>query len=324
MNAISKLLPWVLSFSTAWFLGFLYNVQYGGELSWLRRLYEQKVTYLNEIHSPGRVILLGGSGVHYTVNSEYMEKELGVPVFNFGLQGDIGLNVICPMILDKVKKGDTIVLIPEYLMLTDEDGFGQGEGLFGSGPFGLAIGKPGLGGLNLKKLAEDTWLLGVPSLRALTKSAVELVEKGKVTGYYADPITKEGDPTFIKPRTGKWWKMKVDKPISPHSLKRIEQFRQELEAKGAHLVISLAWLYADTEDPKTRENVRLSAEALEKIAPTVYNKENLNLKDDSSLFADTHYHLLSRGRLLRSQELVEQLKPVIKQFIQSPTQASLR
>jgi hypothetical protein len=324
MNAISKLLPWVLSAGVAWSLGFLYNVRYGGELSWLRRVYEEKVTLLNQIDAPGRIIFAGGSGVQYSINSEYVEKHLGMPVFNFGLQGDIGLNVTSAMILEKVKPNDIVVLIPEYLMLTDEDGFGQGETLFGSGTFAWAIGKPWLGGLGVKKLVEDAWLLGVPGLKILTRSAVQLAEQGKVTGYFSDPITGQGDPTFVKPRVGKWWKMTVREPVSRHSLQRIEQFQQELAAKGAHLVVSLAWLYADTEDPETRENVRLSAEKLEKIVPTVYNKENLNLKGDASIFADTHYHLLPPARLVRSQELVEQLKPVLKEFKPSPTQTSLR
>ena len=324
MNAISKLLPWVLSAGVAWSIGCLYNVYYGGELSWLRRLYDQKVTLLNQIDAPRRIILAGGSGVQYSIDSAELEKQLGIPVLNFGLQGDIGLNVICPMILEKVRKNDIVVLIPEYLMLMDDDGFGQGETLFGSGPFGIAIGRPGIGGLGGRQLAEDFWSLGVPGLKVLTKSTVELVETGKMTGYYADPITDKGDPTFVKPRKGKWWKMTLDKPATEHSLQRIEQFRQELAAKGAHLVVSFSWIYADTKDQKTRDSVRISAEKLERIVPTVYNKTTLNLSDDPSIFADTHYHLLPEPRLVRSRELAEQLKPVIKQFIQSPTQASLR
>lgn len=324
MNRFTKLLPWVLSAGIAWSLGFLYNVRYGGELSWLRRVYEQKVTLLNGVNAPGRIILMGGSGVQYSINSEELEKQLGIPVFNFGLQGDIGLNVLCSMMLEKIKPNDIVVLIPEYLMLMDDDGFGEGDTLFGSGTFGLAIGKPGLGGLGGKKLAADAWSLGVPGLKVLTKSAVELVETGKMTGYFSDPITERGDPTFVKLRKGKWWKMTFGQSVSAHSLERIEKFRKELEARGAHLVVSLSWVYTDINDPKTVENIRVSAEKLEQIVPTVYDKNSLNLKDDPSIFADTHYHLLPEPRLVRSRELAEQLRPVIKQFIQSPTQASLR
>jgi hypothetical protein len=324
MAGLVKLLPWFLSAGVAWTLGYVYNVHYGGELNFLRQVYQQKTTLLNQVQREPRIILAGGSGVHYSVNSEEMEKLVGIPVFNFGLQGDIGLNVTADMILEKVRPKDIVILIPEYLMLLDEDGFGAGETLFGSGTFAWAVGKPQLGGLSPRKIVEDAWILGVPGLKILTRSAVQLAEQGKVSGYFSDPITEKGDPTFVKPRVGRWWKIKIDRPISEHSLQRIEKLQQQLKAKGAHLVVSLSWLYADTEDPQTVNNVRVTGEKLAQIVPTVYNKETLNLKSDSSLFADTHYHLLAPARLVRTRELAEQLKPVLQEFSQSSTQTSLR
>ena len=135
-----NLLPWFVSLGAAWSLGFFYNVYYGGELSFLRRMYNEKSAIAAQIQGPRRLIVAGGSGVHYTINSDLLQKKLGIPVVNFGLQGDIGLNTTTAMILEKVRPGDVILLISEYLMLMDEDGFGRGEGLWGSAPFGVAIG----------------------------------------------------------------------------------------------------------------------------------------------------------------------------------------
>jgi hypothetical protein len=60
-------------------------------------------------------------------------------------------------------------------MLLDDDGIGYGDGLFGSVPFGVAIGKPGLGNIPLEQLVSETWLMGVPSLGAIVKTAVDVI-----------------------------------------------------------------------------------------------------------------------------------------------------
>lgn len=311
MKIIKTLLPWAASIGVAWTLGFIYNVYYGGELSWLRKYYWNKVGLLNNINAPRRIIFVGGSGVQYSISAQEIERELGIPAFNFGLQGDIGFNVIFPTILEQVKPNDIVILSPEYLMLLDEDGFGKGKTLFGSGTFGVAIGKPGIGDLDLKTLVEDTWSLGVIGLPAVVKSSLDLIEKGELKGYFSDPITKTGDYTFVKSRIRRWDRMTIDETVSEHSLRRIEQFKRELEAKGARLIITLSWVQVDTKDPTTIENVRDTAKKLEAIAPTLYNKETLNLSSDSSIFADTHYHLLPPGRAVRTEELAKQLRSVI-------------
>jgi hypothetical protein len=296
-----KLAPWLIAIAVSWSLGYYYNVVYGGGISWLKNMYKQKMQLVEKIDAPQRLIIIGGSGVHYTINAEVMEKELGIPVFNLGLDGKLGLNVIFPSVLPEIRQGDIVLLIPEYLMLSDEDGIGEI-----SSWFGVATGKPGLGGIPPKKLLEDTWLLGVPSLKALTKSGVDLVEKGKLEEYYSDPISERGDPSKTWTRKSDWWKLPIDKPISPHSLATIRDFQADLQAKGATLVIALSWIYG-SDDPETIKNIQTTANELKAIAPVLYDPESLNIKTDSGLFADTHYHLKPEARIIRSQQLVKQL-----------------
>jgi hypothetical protein len=270
-------------------------------------MYERKIALANKIDAPRRLLITGGSGAHYTINSEVIQQNLGIPVINLGLDGPIGLDVILPSILGQVRRGDIVLLIPEYLILWSEDGFGDR-----SGQFGMAIGEPGLGGVPPKRLAQDLMMLGSPTLKALTKSSLDLVEKGKLTGYYSVPVNNYGDPTAVKQRGNiPWWQLPIDKPITQHSTARIAQFKKEVEAKGGKLILSLPWVYART-DEKSISNVKKTAEALGKIAPLIYEQDSLNMKTDVSLFADTHYHLQPEARKVRSLELVEQLKPLIK------------
>ncbi len=304
-----KLAPWLFAAVGAWSLGFIYNVYYGGELSWLRMMYNDKMAIAAKTENKPRLLIAGGSGAHYTIDSKELEKGLGMPVVNLGLDGPIGLNVILPSILERVRKGDTVLLIPEYLILLDDDGLGDR-----STTFGIAIGKPGLGNIPPQQFLQDTLMLGVPSLKPLSKSLVDLVEKGKFTGYYSDPVDDRGDPTVVKERTGKWWKLAIDGSISDSAYNRIYEFKREVEAKGGKLILSLPWVYAQ-ESKKNIANIRKTAARLEQIAPLVYDLDSLNIQRDSNLFADTHYHLLPDARVIRAQQLVKELKPILEESL---------
>jgi hypothetical protein len=303
-----KLTPWIAAAGVAWTLGFIYNVIYGGELSWLRGMYWQKIAIAKSIETSPRLLITGGSGAHYTIDSKAIEAGLGIPVINLGLDGPIGLDVILPSIIDEVKPGDIVLLIPEYLLLLDDDGLGDR-----STSFGVAIGKPWLGGIPVKDFLEDFIALGTPSLRSLAKSGVDVATKGKMTGYYSDPVSDRGDPTVVKERQQNWWKLPIKRPISRHAWERIKQFGEEVEARGGTLVLSLPWVYGSTEE-RTKNSIAITAQELNKLAPLIYDKSSLNIQSDANLFADTHYHLMPEGRRVRAQELIEQLTPIINEI----------
>ncbi|MEL6326883.1 MAG: hypothetical protein AAFQ61_08270 [Cyanobacteria bacterium J06626_23] len=299
-----KLRTWAAAAGVAWAAGFVYNVHLGGEAHWLKSMYQKKVAIAAQIDEP-KLLVTGGSGAHYTLNSALLEDELDMPVVNLGIDGPVGLGVILPTVLEQVNPGDTVLLIPEYLILHHENGLGER-----SGPFSIAIGRPGIGNIPAKQLAQDWLMLGVPSLRGVIKSASDLVNEGKLTGYYDDPLTANGDPTVDKIRVGDWWKLNISKPATDHAIERIAQFQAEVEAKGGTLILSLPWTYAELND-ETKANILETADALDDIAPLIYDKDTLNIQSDVSLFADTHYHLTAEGRTVRSQQLAAELKPLL-------------
>jgi hypothetical protein len=302
-----KILSWLAVAGLAWGAGFIYNVHLGGEAHWLKGLYENKVAIAADTPEP-KLIITGGSGAHYTVNSELLAKALQMPVVNLGLDGPVGLDVILASVVDTVKPGDVVLLIPEYLIL-EGNGFGPKSGLFG-----VAIGKPGLGGVPAKQLALETLQLGIPSLRWTVKSVTSLQAEGRFTGYYDGPLTRQGDPVETKEREGEWWPLKLTKPASPHALARIAQFQEEVEAKGGQLILSMPWVYGDRQDERTRESVQQTAADLGRIAPLLVDEKTLNIQSSTDLFADTHYHLKPEGRVVRSQQLARELQPLLEQM----------
>ncbi|MEM9088581.1 MAG: hypothetical protein AAGC93_07530 [Cyanobacteria bacterium P01_F01_bin.53] len=300
-----KFLSWLAVAGLAWGAGFVYNVHLGGEPRWLSQLYFNKMAIAANTTEP-KLIITGGSGAHYTINADLLTEELGMPVVNLGIDGPVGLDVILPSILEAVKPGDVVLLVPEYLILESEDGFGEKSGWFGT-----AIGKPGLGGVPPKQFVLSTLQLGIPSLKWSVKSAADLVEEGNFTGYYDGPLTERGDPIETKKRVGDWWPLTLKKSATPHAIARIEQFKEEVEARGGELILSMPWIYGAASEERTLGNIQKTAEAFRDIAPTLVDEETLNVQDSPALFADTHYHLKPEGRVLRSQQLVRQLTPLL-------------
>jgi hypothetical protein len=224
-----------------------------------------------------------------------MEKALGLPVMNFGTNGGIGLNVLLSSVIDQVSPGDIILLIPEYPLILNDNGLDRL-----SATFSLVIGRPGLGGVPPKELAENTLALGVPSLQALVKTGQDWIQEGRLD-YFGDPLTKRGDATIELKRSGKWWKMPIKSSITKHSIESLHQFRKDVELRGS-------------EDEETRRNIQKTADALSEVAPTLYDPNTLNIEKNSDFFADTHYHLKIPYRVKRSQQLAKQLRDKMPQF----------
>lgn len=300
---------WLAIAMLAWSVGLVYNVFLGGEAYWLKRLYWQKRAIASEISEP-KLMITGGSGAHYTVNSKQLSAELGRPVVNFGLDGPLGLDVILSSTLESVKPGDVVLLVPEYLILQAADaGFEEGY-REKSGMFVLAIGEPRTGEVPAKQLALNLIQLGVPSLRWTVKAVGDLAQKGRFTGYYDGPLTPQGDPIETKPREGDWWSLQVQ-PASAHAIARIAQFKIEVEERGGRLVLAAPWFYSKDPTEQTLDNIDRIIEQLEAIAPVLVDEDSLNIQRNAALFADTHYHLKPEGRELRSQQLAQQLEPLL-------------
>jgi len=299
-----RIFSFLMALVIAWFLGSVCNIYYVGESQSLLNMYKQKLTIVRQLNKQRKLIIVGGSGAHKSVNSQFMQKELGIPVVNFGLDGRLGLNVILPIALNAVSHGDVVLLIPEDVILIDEDGVD-----YRSLPFSIGIGKPKLAYANPRQFIQDIWLLGLPGLKPLTKSILDILQEGRTTGYYSYPLTNNGDPTvdFVRPV----WKRPVPKTISRNSIVKITRFRDQIEIKGASLIISLPWFLAKTDELSV-SNMKDILRNLSQIAPVICDSETLNMQSDADFFADTEHHLTPQAKVIRSRQLVEQLIPFLK------------
>ena len=68
---------------------------------------------LIEIPSP-RLILIGGSNLAFSVDSERIENQIGMPVINMGLHATLGLRYMTDEIIPYIREGDVVIIVPEY------------------------------------------------------------------------------------------------------------------------------------------------------------------------------------------------------------------
>lgn len=77
--------------------------------------------------SSEKIILIGGSNVSFGMNSEALVKKYKKPVVNMAVHAGMGLEYIINDIKPFIKKGDQVILIPEYENFYTDNFYGEME-----------------------------------------------------------------------------------------------------------------------------------------------------------------------------------------------------
>lgn len=290
---------WVVTVFAALFCGWLCNrLALDSDLNWTVSMYWQKMAIAAQLEEPRRLLLLGGSGTHYSLDAMQMEQETGVHCVNMGLHGGLGLNAILAGVQGEVRKGDIVIVIPEYGILG-----GEGVGWL-SGPFGVAISRLGIGGVGARQTVREILLGCSTNLTSFGKSiwrvlfgtagraSLAVGERGGAVNFM------EGAP-LPGHITGK---------VSAHALGRLQMFDAALREVGATLLFAPPWLLIEDGDAESVAASGKVIEILGTIAPVLYDEKTLNLQTESALFSDTSYHLAPRGRSVATAALAGQLQ----------------
>ncbi|WP_027132475.1 hypothetical protein [Geminicoccus roseus] len=118
-----RFLAWLLASIPAW-LALLFLVWFGipplkpylysnNDIGWVRDLYQRKEQDLAAITGP-RLILVGGSSVHFGFDAEKISQALGVEAFDFGSHAGLDLTYLLDRADRVTRPGDTVVLMVEY------------------------------------------------------------------------------------------------------------------------------------------------------------------------------------------------------------------
>lgn len=299
------LTKWTAVFASAWLAGYAFNAAgLDTDVSWTRSLYLQKRQIADSLPSGPRLLFLGGSGVHYSVDAMEVEQQTGLPSVNLGLHAGLGLNPIVQVGLDSVRAGDIVVLIPEYGILADT----VGEGWL-SGMFAASIGRPGMGGFDPMDMSKEIFRAGVVNQMSLGKGV--FVGLFGAEGRGRPVVDARGDTAIFLAGTANT--STVEGRMSPLNERRLQAFAVDVRRRGARLLTALPWLLIARDDRASLDTARRFAAALGRIAPVLCD-DDFNLKTDRSLFSDSAYHLTDLSRRMRSAELARQIQAGLGQI----------
>lgn len=89
------------------------------------RMYGTKVEMLSCPDRKPSIVLLGGSSVAFGYDSELVEQMTGMPVINVGLHVGIGLKYMIDDCFPRLKRGDVLVVNPEYALFFNDRAYGE-------------------------------------------------------------------------------------------------------------------------------------------------------------------------------------------------------
>lgn len=301
----------------AW--GFGLPAQYGetfmGELNC-------KVELLKAASGP-RIILVGGSGVAFGVDSALMERELpGYAVVNFGMYAALGTTVMLDLSEPYIREGDIVILIPEQQAQTLSEYFDPSvmwQGL--DGAFDLLTRLP------MDKLGR---LAGTfPEFAGQKFSYAVQGKPPRPQGVYRrDSFNERGDitsPLCAQNEMPGGYDANTPIRFDPDMVtegfaRRVRDYARAVTEKGAVLWYGFCPMNARAVE-STAEEIDAFYEALQKTLGLPLAGDPHDFILEAEWFYDTNFHPNSSGKTVYTRELVRAVKAMLGDS--SPTAITL-
>ncbi|WP_418637691.1 hypothetical protein [Winogradskyella sp.] len=250
-----------------------------------------------------RLLIIGGSNTIFSIDSELLEKKIGIPVVNLGMVFNTGYEFQQNFIKKYSQNGDIVLYIPEFENY-------RGEGKYGANVINTAlIFKPQLIELfgfknRINFLKEGFKPLMLPILKYLQADSIS-------STFNRSHFNSYGDFTYVLHKKSKI----KDTPASSY-LKNmflsdtfkndLNHFYESLESKGVKLFITFPVYSKNFIDKK----VMKYADSLVQNNPIFIGNLKENLFEEK-LFYDNFYHSLTKARTIYTINLTTYLKDAI-------------
>lgn len=253
-----------------------------------------------------RIIFMGGSNLVFGLNSGIIKDSLKMNPINNGLAISLGLVYLMDDILPYIKEGDVVVLVPEYHNFYGDQAFGSNDFF----RFLMDIDKTGFTRLEKKHLPNLVFK-SIPSYfqsKFIPKNYFYDIKKD----FYGKQIFNEyGDSDFHwtlpqqKVNTLRPFKEKFNFAL----MGRLKAFDFQIKKRGAILIVTFPGCQ-ETSMKVIEKQVELVEKELRKSEVLVIGSPERYTFSDSLMF-DQAYHLNKVGVDIRTQLLIEDLKPII-------------
>ncbi|KXX66914.1 hypothetical protein AVL50_29865 [Flammeovirga sp. SJP92] len=262
----------------------------------------QKDQRLKETSSP-RIIFVGGSNLSFSLNSQLIQEALQMPVINMGINEGIGIRYNLASIKRYIRKGDIIIVIPEYTQFYIQNRNCSVE---------LARTILDLNKTNIELLEWQqipSFLMEVPPYAFSKFNPFEYFFYSESDIYSVHSFNQYGD-------VNAHWNL-APRPFPPLAeidtskfnqdiLQYILHFENEIKKKNAQLYISYPALQ-QLSFKNSIKSIRKVQKELEKTPLTIIGSPDRYIFKQELMF-NSPYHLSKKGVDLRTMLLIEDLK----------------
>jgi hypothetical protein len=254
-----------------------------------------------------RLLIIGGSGVGFGIQSKTLAQELRCHPINLGYRGGQGIDYRLNEAQRYAQEGDVILLCPEYDELNGEITSTAVWRTFEAVPadcanFGLRTWKRFLDesllyGSREAMIKYHKYLLGTLEPRTAPYSRSSHNHYGDNVGHYSLP-----QPESLKGRV----LIELRLPEIHRSIRLISQFREEAAARGCKTLVCLPVIPASAYQ-RRKEDIDAIVSAFRADIGDILVNDIVDVAYDDRLFFDTHYHLNEEGARRRTHELIQQI-----------------
>ena len=259
-----------------------------------------KDSLLRHVQSP-RIILVGGSNVSMSIDSQMIKDSLGLNPVNTGVHAAIGLVYMLDHTIAEVKKGDVVVVIPEYDQLFGDFAYGANE-LFHTV---LDVRQTDWNTLHWKQFKNTYEFLPAYAVSKFMPS--EYKTSGGDAVYLRDAFNQYGD--CFKRLDGhapnELVFHHIDRPFNPEIIALLKDFEQKVHAKQGKMILAFPAFEQRSYDNTADRIAEVEKAYRENHFTVVGNPRKYRFPND--LMYDTPYHLSAKGVRIRTQMLIAEL-----------------
>lgn len=262
--------------------------------------YRNKLNYLESLSSP-RLIFVGGSNLAFGIDSKAIGDSVGLNVVNTATHAGIGLRYMIDDLKGRVRKGDVIVIVPEYAQFTS--GYNGGVGNENLTSVIAYNDRPTLNLLNMSQWY--TFILGIPK-EIKTNRSSRYVENAFC--YSARNFNIYGDEVshWDYPSPGNFENVTGKETLSEYAVKDLAEKITSLRAAGVNVLL----MWPTTIQSKYDNNLDFIDEirnALAKENIIFDSRQDLLVNPDSLAF-DTPYHMSMPAVKMNTKKIIDFLK----------------
>lgn len=264
----------------------------------------KKHARLEAVSSP-KMVLIGGSNLHYGVNSKILQDSIGMPVVNMGIQQSIGLKYMFDEVKESLKEGDILLIAIEFPSYIDAplEGRTNLTRIVSIYPFEIKH-------LNAKQYYQMMVYSGVAMKQHFRDIQNIIARKLQGTPSFNDYCDEFGDYHGHKGKSSVYIPKPNTRSAAPDSngfTALLDVIRKEAEQKKVHILVGFSPCAEVIADKAFFDKL----EAL--IPEDIKVGQMSDYRFPNDFFFDTPSHLSYDKREMRTQMLISDLKKYSKQ-----------